>query len=158
TIAVMVATQVLAAVTTSSPGPTPCERNARAIASVPELTPTACAAPQYEAQASSNRSTAGPPTKRARRRTSAKPSSSSPAIAAAWRLRPTTGTLTGRPASRGRERRSPVEAPVLAVVVERAGEALAQAHPWCPAEPLADLRVVGDVVADVDGEPLLREG
>ena len=38
----IVATQVLAAVITSSPGPIPRARNASASASVPEFTPTQC--------------------------------------------------------------------------------------------------------------------
>ena len=45
-IPVTVATHVLAAVITSSPGPTPSARSASAIASVPELTPTAYGAQQ----------------------------------------------------------------------------------------------------------------
>ena len=66
TMPVIVATQVFAAVITSSPGADPSARSASAIASVPEFSPTACATPQYAANSASNPSSAGPPRNRPR--------------------------------------------------------------------------------------------
>jgi hypothetical protein len=57
-----VATNVIAVVITSSPGPTPAASRARWSAAVPELTATAWLVPQWVANAVSKRSTSSPRT------------------------------------------------------------------------------------------------
>jgi hypothetical protein len=93
-IASPVAMNVLATVTTSSPGPTPKASRARVRASVPLATPQACATPQYRANSSSSRRHSSPPMNCPPATTRATAPSISSRIRAYWALRSTMGTDT----------------------------------------------------------------
>ena len=123
----------------------PSARSASSIASVPEATPTASRAPQNAANARSNASTRGPPTKRSPSRTSRD---------APRRARRAVRRAGGGGRGTGSSPVAPVPLAVLAVEVERRGKALLEADLGRPAERLAELAVVGVVVADVDREAL----
>ncbi len=133
-------------VITSSPGPIPSARRTSASASVPLPTPTACVVPHATANSRSNASSSGPrmnqPRSITRWSASRTAASSGPGVSAM------NGTRTVM--TRGSFGRLDVPREVLAVVRQRAAEALAQVDGRRPAGRARELRGVRVERSDVD--------
>src|SRR5712691_4195685 len=146
TMAAIVGAQVLPAVTTSSPGPTPRASNASHRASVPLATATAWPTPQYLANSRSSSAAESPRMNRPRAKT-----------------RPTSASTRGRMLSirRRRSRKGTTSGGVvlteLAVELEGPLEAVGQRHAGLPSEDARRAAKVRVVVADVDGAAVFGE-
>src|SRR5713226_7127170 len=146
TMAAMVGAQVLPAVTTSSPGPTPRASNASHRASVPLATATAWATSQYLANSRSSSAAESPKINRPRAKTRPTSASSRGRMLSIRRRRSRKGTASGG-----------VVLTELAVEVERPLEPVGQRHAGFPAEDAHRPAEVRIVVADVDGAAVFGE-
>ena len=148
-IANAVKVAVMGLVITSSPTPTPSERSASVIASVPEATPTACAVPTIDANSCSKASTSGPKTNQPLSITRVKASRISASSAACWMIRLTKG-MGGMGWSDLSGTLAKVMIEVGAVELDGSTKTLAKADPRLPTELSLYLAEIIIEVTDVD--------